>query len=277
MNNIGISFILPIYNVEVYLSEAIDSILKQNISKEIILVDDGSTDSSLIIALRYAKKYPFISVIHSQNQGVSAARNAGVKLSKGEYIMFIDPDDTLADGLDLKYIYQILIDNNCLIGKGLFDITFQNKRKFLFNPINNEVMDNNIVVTPRATEFALKSLPDNWFIHIGSYLIKKELLEQYKIQFNESLKRSEDIIFSLDLLATDEKIIEFPFLFYNYYKRDNSLTDKAIYEEFLESRGIVLNYLNDYHCDNDNLNIYVNKLYDIQLEYYMKNLEELQK
>lgn len=75
--NYHISFILPIYNVEAYLADAIESILKQTVSKEIILVDDGSTDSSLTIALTYAKQYPFISVIHSQNKGVSAAAMPG--------------------------------------------------------------------------------------------------------------------------------------------------------------------------------------------------------
>lgn len=275
MPELKISFILPIYNVDLYLANAIESILKQEISKEIILVDDGSTDESLNIALMYAKQYSFIYVIHSKNKGVSTARNTGLRLAKGEYIVFIDPDDTLADGLDLKLVYQVLIDNHCPIGKGLFDITFQDKRNFLFSPINKEVMDNNIVITPKSTNFALHSLPSNWFIHIGSYIIKRELLEQYNIQFKEFLQITEDIIFSLDLLSIDETIIEFPFLFYNYHKRADSLTDQPISKEILAQKAIALNYLKEYRCKNEKLTLYANKLYEIHLEDYRRGLKDI--
>jgi hypothetical protein len=120
MNKFAISFILPIYNVELYLTEAIESILKQEISKEIILVDDGSTDSSLAISLDYANKYPFIYVIHSQNKGVSAARNAGLKLARGEYVMFLDPDDFLHPDIQLNSFYQFAVENNINVIKGQY-------------------------------------------------------------------------------------------------------------------------------------------------------------
>lgn len=92
---IEISFIVPMYNVEKYLNQCIDSILRQSVVKEIILIDDGSTDKTLDIALSYQKQYDFIKVIVQQNNGQASARNQGIRLAKGEWLIFIDADDFL--------------------------------------------------------------------------------------------------------------------------------------------------------------------------------------
>ena len=101
-----ISIIVPVYNVEKYLNRCIDSILKQiYIDFEIILVNDGSTDSSGIICEYYHEQYPqIITVIHQNNQGLSQARNTGLEQAKGEYITFIDSDDFISP----NYLYVLL-------------------------------------------------------------------------------------------------------------------------------------------------------------------------
>ena len=92
--NITFSVIIPIYNVEAFLKECIDSVLQQTYKDyEIILVDDGSTDESGAIADTYARNYPGINVIHRNNGGLSAARNTGIEAAKGRYIIFVDSDD----------------------------------------------------------------------------------------------------------------------------------------------------------------------------------------
>lgn len=91
---IGISAIVPVYNAEKYLTKCIDSILTQTYDNfELILIDDGSTDRSGEICDRYAETDERITVIHKENGGVSAARNTGIDIAKGEYITFIDSDD----------------------------------------------------------------------------------------------------------------------------------------------------------------------------------------
>lgn len=93
------SVIVPVYNVEKYLDRCMNSIIKQIDDKiEIILVDDGSKDSSGDMCDRYAEKYADVKVIHQQNQGLSAARNTGIEHASGKYIYFIDSDDMIADG-----------------------------------------------------------------------------------------------------------------------------------------------------------------------------------
>ena len=94
MLNDTVSIIVPIYNKEKYLEKCLDSILGQTYRDlEIILVDDGSTDNSLVICQHYAEKDPRIKIYHKPNGGVSSARNLGLEKSTGKYISFVDPDD----------------------------------------------------------------------------------------------------------------------------------------------------------------------------------------
>ena len=97
---INISILIPVYNVEKYLSHCLDSVLNQEFSGtfEVICVNDGSTDGSVEILEQYAKRYPNLKIIHQENQGLSVARNTGLDASQGEYIMFVDSDDYIVPG-----------------------------------------------------------------------------------------------------------------------------------------------------------------------------------
>ena len=94
----SLSVIVPVYNAEKYLKKTLESLAAQTVadSMQIILVDDGSADSSPDICDEFASKHPDTVVIHRENGGVSAARNAGIKEAIGEYIGFVDADDTIA-------------------------------------------------------------------------------------------------------------------------------------------------------------------------------------
>lgn len=107
-----ISVIVPVYNVEKYLRECVDSILRQVYTNlEIILVDDGSTDSSGTMCDEYAKKDDRIRVIHKQNGGLSDARNAGLDICSGEYISFVDSDDIISDYF-IEYLHDTMVREN---------------------------------------------------------------------------------------------------------------------------------------------------------------------
>ena len=99
MNNIDLSIIVPVYNVENYLRRGLDSILLQpsSITYEILLIDDGSSDKSGAICDEYQSNFPNVFVSHIENNGVAEARNLGISLSKGHYLYFMDPDDFLSD------------------------------------------------------------------------------------------------------------------------------------------------------------------------------------
>lgn len=91
-----ISVIVPVYNVEKYLSRCVKSILRQSYTDfELILVDDGSPDNCPILCDKWAKSDSRIHVIHKKNGGLSSARNAGIKISIGDYLFFVDSDDVI--------------------------------------------------------------------------------------------------------------------------------------------------------------------------------------
>ena len=98
-----ITVIIPVYNVEQYLERCVDSVLQQTMQNlQIILVDDGSPDRSPLICDRYTSSESRVQVIHKENGGLASARNAGLKVSEGKYIFFLDSDDWLEpDGLEL--------------------------------------------------------------------------------------------------------------------------------------------------------------------------------
>ena len=92
----SISLVIPVYNVESWLAECLESAVNQSAPfKEVVIINDGSTDSSIEICRSYVKKYGYFKLIDQENQGLSAARNAGIKAASGEYIMFLDSDDWL--------------------------------------------------------------------------------------------------------------------------------------------------------------------------------------
>ena len=93
-----VSIIIPVYNAENYIRDCLNSVIKQTYRNiEIILIDDGTLDNSGIICEEYAMKDERIRVIHKKNEGVSTARNVGIGLAKGRYILFVDADDFVTD------------------------------------------------------------------------------------------------------------------------------------------------------------------------------------
>ena len=99
-----ISVIVPVYKVEAYLQECVDSILAQTFEDfELILVDDGSPDNCGAICDAYAGKDSRVKVIHQENQGLSGARNTGIEASKGEFLTFVDSDDMVKLNVDLLF------------------------------------------------------------------------------------------------------------------------------------------------------------------------------
>lgn len=124
MRNDLISVIVPIYNVELYLQKCIDSILNQTYSNlEIILVDDGSTDSSSIICDMYLEKDNRIKVIHKKNGGLSNARNIGVKNAQGKYVAFIDSDDYISEDY-IESLYRLICEYSADISVCRFRYVF---------------------------------------------------------------------------------------------------------------------------------------------------------
>lgn len=128
-----ISVIVPVYNVEKYLRKCVDSILSQTYKNlEIILIDDGSTDSSGKLCDELEKTDPRISVLHKDNGGLSSARNAGLDRMHGEYVLFVDSDDYIS-GDCVEHLYAIMTGHKAQLSVGNFKATYDDACRFCDN------------------------------------------------------------------------------------------------------------------------------------------------
>lgn len=135
-----ISIIIPVYNIEQHLEECLDSVIKQTLpEKEIICINDGSTDDSLMILKRYQNRYDNIIVIDQMNMGVAKARNKGLEIANGEYAAFMDPDDYYPENDILENLYKLAKEHDVRICGGSL-LMLQNEKQITeFDDFHNKL------------------------------------------------------------------------------------------------------------------------------------------
>lgn len=220
---IKLSIIVPIYNVERYLPKCVDSLLKQNIESpiyEIVLVDDGSTDGSATIADSYAAQYNTIRTVHQSNSGLSAARNAGLRIARGEYVQFVDSDDYLepnvldslltkmeTEHLDvLRFDYQNVDENYCVFEP------YRVHRSFV--DYTDEIVDGLSFLTNRL----------GYGCYAWQFMIRKEVLQN--CLFTEGIY-FEDTDWTPRMLARAKYVTSVRTIVYNYLMRRDSITQSV--------------------------------------------------
>lgn len=228
-----ISIIIPIYNVEKYLSQCIDSLIAQTENDiEIILVDDGSPDACGKICDEYAKTDERIVVIHQPNKGVSAARNAGLNIAKGEYIGFVDPDDWVAPEMYGEMLKAIRSKDVELIicGYDYYDEdgNVDEKRKYFERP--NELISQKEILRRFA------DMPPSIRHGVCNKLFKKTLLHT---QFKEGLHSSEDVLFLTEYVQNVRQAVVIHKPYYKNRVRDGSATHGGLSVDSLASSLMV--------------------------------------
>lgn len=224
-----ISVVIPVYNVENYISECIDSVLNQlEIPYEIILIDDGSTDRSYEICKLYAEKYSGIKLISQKNQGVAAARNRGIDEAKGDWILFIDSDDIINENL-LKD-FSPFLKNNCDIGFFGFKYFKNQLPKDMVSSDDFHLLRKNDLdaLIPALFNRDLKQVFNREKIKIASpcRFYKRTLLIDKNIRFPLEIKTGEDAVFNLYVLKNATNAIYNESPYYLYRKRDESVTNR---------------------------------------------------
>lgn len=210
-----ISVVVPVYNVEKYLKECIDSIINQTLEDiEIICVNDGSTDSSLEILNNYAKKDSRIIVINKSNSGYGHTMNMGLNAASGEYIGIIESDD-FADKNMFEDLYKLAKEYDADIVKGDW-YNYWSKNKFARK--NNRISSAKTLklTNSKQDKSLLRINPSVW-----SAIYKKEFLNKYNIRFLETPGASyQDLAFSFKIFALAERVI-LTDKAYLYYRQDN--------------------------------------------------------
>ena len=209
-----VSIIIPVYNVEKFLPRCLNSLTNQTLKDiEIICINDGSTDNSPKILEEYKNKDNRVVVINQENSGVSASRNSGMKIAKGEYIGFVDSDDWV----DLDFfekLYNSAIKNGADIAVGGIIRTKPNKRTTLLEFPKEEIMED----IYRKIELA------DIFEHcyVCGKIYKTEKIKSLNILFEEG-RIYEDMIWLPQILYSLTKMVAVPNTYYYYWRHANSL------------------------------------------------------
>ncbi len=229
-NSIKISIIVPVYNVEKYLSECIDSLINQTYKNiEIILVDDGSTDKSGKICDEYAKKDSRIIVIHKKNGGVSNARNKGIKIASGDYITFVDSDDWLKTSTFENLVIQIKKQQPDIIKFSYIKKCGEFEKEYKFT---TEV--NKLILKKQYEDLIYKNIfPTYDLSNSCNCLFKTSVIKN--IKFMNKTKFGEDFMFMIDALLVSNSILFINDSYYYYRVNMQSATNTIKLEKLFET------------------------------------------
>ena len=229
MNEPMISIIVPVYNVEKYLDKCMSTLLEQTYeNNEIVLVDDGSTDNSGKLCDEYASKYSNVSVVHKANAGLGYARNSGLDVISGDYVIFVDSDDWVSADY-VKHLYTELSKNGVDMCKGGFkrvthegetiSVTQYEVRTYKGSKARLELLPRMIGSSPDAH--------DSLEMSACSTLYNASIIREFNIRFpSERELISEDLVFNIDFMQHAEGACTIDALDYFYRANEVSLTHR---------------------------------------------------
>ena len=228
MNGYQISVIVPVYNTERYLERCIDSLLRQTIPIQIILVDDGSTDGSGAICDRCAGEHPNITVIHKENGGSGSAKNAGIERAEGELIGFTDSDDRVMEDM-YAYLYRLQSDYKAEVVQIEYIVTAEGQKAEVSHREEQ-------VLCFDTRESILKRYLKDGMKQVKSYstctkLYRKALFDD--VRFPED-RAYDDVTTNYDLLAKASRYVVSNKQCYYYYTREKSITQGRFHKGDLD-------------------------------------------
>ncbi|WP_193743716.1 glycosyltransferase [Flavobacterium sp. 83] len=227
------SFIIPVYNAECFISQCVDSIIDSNtvgVTIEIILVNDGSTDGSNDILMKYFKKFSFVKVFTKENGGVSSARNRGLEEASGEYICFVDCDDMVSSNYISNLIMYGIVSKPDVIQIGF--TRESNTRSYNVSPKRNRRYEN-------LNDFFRK---ESYTHAVWSYVFKRSLIVDNNIVFDNKLHYSEDQDFIIKVFANSKNVFTNKGVLYFYKDIASSAVNKSVTRErALAQLKVILN------------------------------------
>lgn len=244
-----LSVIVPVYNVERYVAKCLRSILNESAETlaliEVLVVDDGSTDNSGRIADRFARKYPCMSVIHRQNAGVAAARNAGIRMAQGKWLYFVDSDDWMEEG-GIRVICEAvrkLPDTDILFMEAFQNVGHKQKtwvhfwkEENLTNPERIRRLQGGVLYAPLWRKTKNDPMGALW-----DKVYRRDFLSENHLSFCEHLRVLDDMVFNFEVLDAARRVACRKIKPYHYrrfvansisnvYKPDRILQDRAVWK-----------------------------------------------
>ena len=257
---VEISIIIPICNASKYLHECLKSIIAQTFQNiEIICINDGSTDDSLEILKEFQNKDTRIIIINQQNQGVSAARNAGLEIVTGKYIGFVDSDDTIST----DYFQQLM---NA--------VESSNAQMVFTNAFTDDGLEKNKLY--QQEEIIRNLLPDylrkDLYNSVCNKMYLNALIQKYQIRFPLGKKLGEDAVFNLKVLEYTTSLYYLDYAGYHYREATGSATRNVSVQNYLED---AVRLFNEESTDFIKKNITPQMIYDLKSTRFIHNIMSL--
>ena len=254
-----ISIIIPVYNVEKYLSDCLDSVVNQTYKDlEIICVNDGSTDNSLDILNEYCSKDDRIFVVNKENGGLSSARNAGLAVAKGDFIMFLDSDDWI-DNNTCEVALKQMMESNSDVAIWSYSKEYEASSKEVHIFENDIVFssDNDLASLHRRfvglykDELRYPEKADSIVTAWGK-LYKNKLIINEDIKFIDTkIIGTEDALFNLYVFKNVKKAVYINRCFNHYRKTNYSSLTKSYKSQLWNQWNNLFDYINDYISENE--------------------------
>lgn len=232
-----LSYVIPVYNVENYLRQCIDSILAQGLDDyEIILVDDESPDGCPQLCDEYAERFPDkVKVIHQKNTGPSGARNSGLDIARGDYIFFADSDDYLTEN-SVVYAYERAVELDVDILQNSY-ISYDEKSGET-HKVKSALKVDTLLNHNDMQELLCRCSTQRTNIFAWRNLYKREFLIKNKLRFDENLRMIEDPPFNTQAFLTANRFLCIDSPCYVYRIRDDSLQRK----KYIADYDLILEY-----------------------------------
>lgn len=269
-----ISVIIPVYNSDEYLAKCLESVINQTYQDiEIILVDDGSTDRSLEICRRYAKKDERISVFHQKNKGAVSARKMGVKNANGEYIAFVDSDDWIAPCL-LCALYQSaeryqadIVASGCMVEQG--EESFPKTNQFAAMCYDKKALKDKVY--PSMLYFEDNSLYRFGILqYLWGKLYRRTLIKDCIWKLDEEIYDGEDVACVFDACLRASSIVIDNQTYYHYRIREDSICTSKRNEKYFVNAVKLYHYMERVFKDSEECLIMLPQLKHF-IAYFINN------
>ena len=268
MENKKVSIIVPVYNVELYIEDCLNSLLNQTYSNyEIILINDGSTDNSIEICSKYNDQK--IKIYNQNNKGVSIARNVGISLATGQYIMFVDADDMVSEKYIENLIKSIEETNTDMVVCG-----YTKEKAELVNKKNSQEIKGEIINANTMLENMMENNLQEGYL--WNKIFKKSIINDNSLEFKEGVNVWEDLYFVIEYLSKSDKIFAINEKLYYYRTREGSAVNRKETSTDLVGKVKILELImKNYNLIINNKNYYgIKRMYVTVLLKYLLQIKK---